>query len=150
MVHRPLKGRHFSRYAMGFVFLACGLLLATVHLLAGLALLLPAAVILYYAPRWNLRIEVTEDSLRFSENLIDTRALELRFADLAEIRRVNERVERKAFLSMVPEDHPFVEFETRAGKTYRMHDIFPEEFDEEISRLGRAAGVKVEELPKGE
>jgi hypothetical protein len=133
---------------MGAVFLVCGLLLATVHLLAGLSLLIPAAVVLYYAPRWNLRIDVDGDSIRFSENVMEIRPLELRFSELAEIRRVSEKLERKGFLTGYPEYHPFVEFETAAGKTYRMHDIFTEEFDEEILRLGAAAGVKVEDFPR--
>lgn len=150
MLHRPQRGRHFSRYAMGLVFLVCGLLLGTTHLLAGAVFLVLAGVVLYYAPRWDLRIEVTGESIRFSENLVEIHPLELRFADLVEIRRVSERLDRKGFLSLYPEYHPFVEFETRAGKTYRMHDIFPEAFDEEIFRLGTAAGVNVNDFPKEE
>lgn len=145
-----MRGRHFSRYAMGFVFLVCGLLLATTHLLAGAVFLALAAVVFYYAPRWDLRIEVTGDALRFSENVLDVRPLEIRFVDLAEVRRVAERFDRKGFLAMHPEYHPFVEFETRAGKTYRMHDIFTEDFDEEILRLGAAAGVRVADFPRDE
>jgi hypothetical protein len=148
MLHRPMRGRHFSRYAMGLVFLACGLLLATTHILAGAVFLALAAVVFYYAPRWDLRIEITGDTLRFSENVLEVRPLEIRFADLAEVRRVSERLDRKGFLALHPEYHPFVEFETKAGKTYRMHDIFTDELDEEILRLGAAAGVKVEDFPR--
>jgi hypothetical protein len=148
MVHRPRKGKHFSRYAMGFVFLACGLLLFTVHLLAGGLFLALAAVILYYAPRWNLRIEITSEVLRFSENVVETTPVDLALADIAEIRRVEEKYDRKGFLSMQPEYHPFVEFETRAGKIYRMHDIFGQEFDEEILRAGPPAGIRMDDFPR--
>lgn len=150
MIHRPLKGTHFSRYAMGSVFLVCGLLLATVNLLAGGAFLALAAVIFYYAPRWNLRIEVTEESIRFSENVVETVPVELRLADLAEIRRVEQKETRKGFLTTYPEYYPFVEFETRAGRIYRMHDIFGLAFDDEIIRLGRAAGVVLTAFPRAE
>jgi hypothetical protein len=150
MLHRPQRGRHFSRYAMGLVFLVCGLLLGTTHVLAGGVFLVLAGVVLYYAPRWDLRIEVTPETISFSENLVEIHPLELRFADLAEIRRVSERLDRKGFLTLYPEYHPFVEFETRGGKIYRMHDIFTEDFDEEILRLGSAAGVEVKDFPKDE
>lgn len=148
MLFRPVKGKHYSRYAMGAVFLVCGLLLTTTHVLAGAVFLLLAGVVFYYAPRWDLRIEVTGETIRFSENVVEITPLELRFADLAEVRRVSERLDQKGFLSSYPEYHPYVEFETKAGRTYRMHDIFPEELDEEILRLGSAAGVKVEEFPR--
>ncbi|GEM_PF-2160508 len=148
MIHRPLKGTHFSRYVMGSVFLACGLLLTTVHLLAGGAFLALAAVIFYYAPRWNLRIELTEDSIRFSENVVETVPLVLRLADVAEIRRVEQKETRKGFLTTYPEYYPFVEFETRGGRIYRMHDIFGLGFDEEIARLGKAAGVLMQAFPR--
>jgi hypothetical protein len=148
MLHRPRKGRHYSRYAMGFVFLACGALLTTVNLMAGAAFLLFAAIVFYYAPRWNLRIELTGDAIRFSENVVETYALELRLADLLEVRRVEEKEERKGFLSTYPEYYPFVEFETREGKTYRMHDIFGEAFDDELVLLAAAAGVRVSAFPR--
>jgi hypothetical protein len=132
---------------MGSVFLLCGLLLATQNLLAGGIFLPLAAVIFYYAPRWNLRIEITRDSIRFSENVLETYALELALADIAEIRRVEEKAERKGFLTTYPEFFPFVEFETREGRTYRMHDIFDTDFDEEILRAGIGAGIKLGGFP---
>lgn len=146
MLFRPRKEMHFSRRAMGFAFLGCGLLLSTLHYLAGLPLFLLAAVFLYYAPRWNLRIEVGEASLWFSENVIDANPVELRLADLAEIRRVSEQEDRKGLLTTHPEYIPFVEFETRNGKVWRMHDIFPESLDEELVRVAAPAGVEVKDL----
>ncbi|MDB5103306.1 MAG: hypothetical protein JWP91_995 [Fibrobacteres bacterium] len=141
MLHKPRKSRTFSRYVMGGVFLLCGMLLATQNLLAGGVFLPLAAIILYYAPRWDLRIEITGQAIRFSENVLETYELELKLDDIAEIRRVEEREERKGFLTSYPEFYPFVEFETRAGRTYRMHDIFDEAFDEEILRRGGEAGI---------
>jgi hypothetical protein len=141
MVFKPRKSRHFSRYAMGGVFLVCGLLLATQSLLAGGVFLPLAAVVFYYAPRWDLRIEITGSTIRFSENVLEVHELELRLADIAEIRRVEEKEDRKGLLLAYQEFRPFVEFETRAGKTYRMHDIFDAGFDEEILRRGPAAGI---------
>jgi hypothetical protein len=141
MVFRPRKSRHFSRYLMGYVFLGCGLLLGTQNLLAGACLLLPAAVILYYAPRWELRIEVNEGSIRFSENVVETHPVVVPLADLAEVSRVEEREERKGFLKSYSEFFPFVEFRTRAGRTYRMHDIFDADFDAEIERLAERDGI---------
>ncbi len=143
MLHKPRKSRTFSRYVMGAVFLLCGMLLATQNLLAGGVFLPLAAVILYYAPRWDLRIEITGSAIRFSENVLETYELELALADISEIRRVEEKEERKGFLTSYPEFYPFVEFETRAGRTYRMHDIFDESFDEEIIRRGSAAGIRL-------
>jgi hypothetical protein len=143
MLHRPRKSRTFSRYVMGGVFLLCGLLLATQNLLAGGVFLPLAAVVFYYAPRWDLRIEITGEAIRFSENVLETYELELRLADITEIRRVEEKEDRKGFLTTYQEFYPFVEFETRAGRTYRMHDIFDEGFDEEILRRGGAAGITV-------
>ncbi|MEO6097980.1 MAG: hypothetical protein ABIW76_20890 [Fibrobacteria bacterium] len=148
MLHRPRKSRTFSRYVMGGVFLVCGLLLATQNLLAGGVFLPLAAVVFYYAPRWDLRIEIRGETVRFSENVLETYELELRLADIAEIRRVEEKEDRKGFLTMYQEYYPFVEFETRAGRTYRMHDIFDEGFDEEILRKGGAAGITVSAFPR--
>lgn len=144
MIFRPRKSRHFSRYLMGYVFLGCGLLLGTQNLLAGAALLLPSLVVLYYAPRWELRIELNERSILFSENVVETRPVEIPLKDLSEIRRVEERAERKAFLSSYSEFYPFVEFRTHAGRTYRMHDIFDADFDAEIERLAALDGIGLE------
>ncbi|MEO7424442.1 MAG: hypothetical protein ABI036_04595 [Fibrobacteria bacterium] len=144
MLHRPRKGRHFSRYLMGAVFLVCALLLATQNLLAGGVFLAMALVMLYYAPRWNLRIEVTPDSLRFSENVLEIHALELALSDISEIRRVEEKAERKGFLITYPEYRAFVEFQTKAGRIYRMHDIFDDDFDEDILMIGTRAGIAME------
>ncbi len=126
---------------MGYVFLGCGLLLGTQNLLAGAVLLLPAAVILYYAPRWELRIEVNELFIRFSENVVETHPVEVLLKDLAEVRRIEEREERKGFLNSYSEFYPFVEFRTREGRTYRMHDIFDTDFDAEIERLAENCGI---------
>jgi hypothetical protein len=141
LLHKPRKNRHFSRYVMGAVFLSCGLLLATLNLPAGAALLLPGAIVLFYAPRWNLRIELAEKSIRFSENVVETHAVELALSEIREIRRVEEKETRKGFLSTYPEFYAFVEFETRNGKVHRMHDIFDEAFDADLTRLGEAAGI---------
>ena len=120
--------------------------MASVHYLAGGALLAMAAVVLYYAPRWDLRIEITGAAIRFSENVVETVPVELALGDIAEIRRVAEREDRKGLLTTFPEYHGFVEFETRAGRIYRMHDIFPGAFDDEVMRLGAHAGIKVAEF----
>jgi hypothetical protein len=141
MIFRPRKNRHFSRYLMGYVFLGCGLLLGTQNLLAGAVLVLPAAIILYYAPRWELRIELNERFIRFSENVVEIHPVEILLKDLAEVRRVEEREERKGFLSTYSEFYPFVEFRTRAGRTYRMHDIFDADFDAELERLAGRGGI---------
>lgn len=141
MVFRPHRKRHFSRYLMGYVFLGCGLLLGTQNLLAGAVLLLPGAIILYYAPRWELRIELNERFIRFSENVVEVHPVEILLKDLAEIRRVEEREERKGFLSTYSEFYPFVEFRTREGRTYRMHDIFDDDFDAELERLAAQGGI---------
>lgn len=146
MLFRPRREMHFSRRLMGWVFLICGLLLSTVHYLAGLPLLAFAGVFLYYAPRWDLRIEVGGEAVRFSENLIDAGSIELRLQDLAEIRRVSELVDRRGILNGNQEYLPFLEFESRSGKVWRMHDIFPEALDEELRRVGAAAGVQVKDL----
>lgn len=146
MLFRPRREMYFSRRLMGWVFLVCGLLLTTVHYLAGLPLLLLAGIFLYYAPRWDLRIEVGVETLRFSENLIDAESMELRFQDLAEIRRVSELVDRRGILNSSHEYLPFLEFECRSGKVWRMHDIFPEALDEELRRVAAAAGVQVKDL----
>lgn len=148
MLHRPIRAKHYSRYVMGLVFLGCGLLLATVHLWAGSSMLVLALVVLYYAPRWDLRIEIEGDTIRFSENVVEIAPLELRLADIREIRRVSEREERKGLLSTYPEYLPFVEFETRSGMTFRMHDIFSEEFDDEVMRAGTAAGIHLADFPR--
>jgi hypothetical protein len=150
MLFRPRKSRHFSRYLMGYVFLGCGLLLGTQNLLAGAAFVLPAAVVLYYAPRWELRIELNERFIRFSENVVETHSVEILLKDLAGISRVEEREERKGFLSSYSEFYPFVEFKTRAGRTYRMHDIFDADFDAEMERLGRGAGIGLEGFRRSE
>lgn len=134
---------------MGFVFVACGLLLCTQNLLAGGVLLLPGVIVLYYAPRWELRIELTDKAIRFSENVVETHELELLFSDIAEIRRVEEKEDRKGFLSSYSEFYPFVEFQTRAGRTYRMHDIFDDDFDEEITRLAEGSGIGMAAFPRG-
>ena len=128
---------------MGGVFLVCGMLLATQNLLAGGVFLPIAAVILFYAPRWDLRIETSPASIRFSENVVETFEVKLAFADIARIRRVEEKEDRKGFLTSYPEYYPFVDFETRAGRTYRMHDIFDADFDEEIMLRGPGAGIDV-------
>jgi hypothetical protein len=141
MVFRPRKSRHFSRYLMGYVFLGCGLLLGTQNLLAGACLLLPAAIILYYAPRWELRIEVDERLIRFSENVVETHPVEVLLRELAEVKRVEEREERKGFLGSYSEFYGFVEFRTREGRIYRMHDIFDADFDAEIERLAESGGI---------
>lgn len=144
MTFRPRKSRHFSRYLMGYVFLGCGLLLGTQNLLAGACLLLPAAVVLYYAPRWELRIDVNERSIRFSENVVETHPVEILLSELEEIRRVEEREDRKGFLSTYSEFYPFVEFRTRAGRVYRMHDIFDADFDAEVERLAAGGSIGAE------
>lgn len=146
MQFRPRKDMHFSRRTMGFVFLGCGLLLLTVHYLAGLPLLLFAAIFLYYAPRWDLRIDLDDAGLRFSENIVDAGPVELRWADLAEIRRVEEESGRKHLLTGHPESMVFLEFVARDGKVWRMHDVFPEALDEALSSAGSRAGVEVKEL----
>jgi hypothetical protein len=135
---------------MGGVFLLCGILLGTQNLLAGGVFILLSAVVFYYAPQWNLRIETTETSIRFSENVLETYAVELALSDIAEIRRIEEKEERKGLLTTYPEFFPFVEFETKAGKTYRMHDIFDAAFDEDIMRAGRAAGIALDAFPRVE
>jgi hypothetical protein len=126
---------------MGYVFLGCGLLLGTQNLLAGAVLLLPGAIILYYAPRWELRIELDERLIRFSENVVEVHPVEILLKDLAEIRRVEEREERKGLLSTYSEFYPFVEFRTRGGQIYRMHDIFDADFDAEMERLAAQDGI---------
>jgi hypothetical protein len=131
---------------MGLVFLLCGLLLFTVHYLAGIPFLLLAGVFLYYAPRWDLRIEVEEDGIRFSENVVDTGPVVLAMADLAEIRRVSEESGRRHLLTGHSDIMDFVEFETRGGKTWRMHDVFPQALDEELARVAARTGVKVKDL----
>jgi hypothetical protein len=148
MVHTPVRAAHYSRRALGWVFLACGILLFSVHYLAGCSLLALAAVTLYYAPRWDLRIETSESAIRFSENVLEVLPVELALADILEIRRVAEREDRKGLLAAYPAYHAFVEFETRAGRIYRMHDIFPETFDEEVMRLGAGAGIRLEDFPR--
>lgn len=140
MIFRPRKGRHFSRYLMGYVFLGCGLLLGTQNLLAGAFLLLPAAITLYYAPRWELRIDLNERSIRFSENVVEIHPVEILLKELAEVRRVEEKEERKGFLGGYSQCYPFVEFLTLQGRTYRMHDIFDADFDAELERLAAASG----------
>ncbi len=126
---------------MGWVFLFCGLMLCMVNLMAGAAFLLPAAAIFWFAPKWNLRIEVGEKSFRFSENVVETFALELPFSDIAEIRHVEESEQRKGFLTTYPEFYPFVEFVTRAGKIHRMHDIFGAAFDAELKAVCDVSGI---------
>ena len=146
MLHKPRKSRTFSRYLMGVVFLVCGMLLATQNLLAGGVFIPIAAIMLFYAPRWDLRIEISAFSIRFSENVVETYELELALADIAHIRRVEEKEDRKGFLTSYQEYYPFVEFETRAGRTYRMHDIFDADFDAEIMRRGPGAGIDVSDF----
>lgn len=143
MLHRPLKAKHYSRFAMGVVFFVCGLLLTSVNLAAGAVFLILAGVIFFFAPRWNLQIELTPKTVRFSENIVDTGSLEILFTDLIEIRRVKEKEHRKGFFTLYPEYYSFIEFETQAGKTYRMHDIFSEAFDDELVSHGASAGIKV-------
>jgi hypothetical protein len=127
---------------MGIVFVICGLLLATLHLLAGGVFLILACIIFYYAPRWNLRIELNENSIHFSENVVEITPVELPLRELLEIRRVEEKELRKGFLATFPDAYAYIEFETRQGKVYRMHDIFSDTFDTEITELGTAAGVR--------
>jgi hypothetical protein len=109
-----------------------------------------AAIVLYYAPRWNLRIEITGDAIRFSENVVETYAVELALSDIAEIRRVEEKEDRKGLLTSYPEFYPFVEFETRAGRTYRMHDIFEADFDGDLLRAAAEAGIRLDRFPHPE
>jgi hypothetical protein len=146
MLFRPRKDMHFSRRAMGAIFLVCGLLLLTVHYLAGIPFLLFAAIFLYYAPRWDLRIEVAEERIAFSENVVDTAPVTVAVADLAEIRRVSEESGRRNFLTGHSDIMDFLEFETRGGKIWRMHDVFPEALDEELARVAARAGVPVKDL----
>lgn len=148
MIHQPLKGTHFSRYTMGFVFLGCGLLFSLIHLLAGSIFLLLALVILYYAPRWNLKVETTENGILFSENVVDTVPVNLGFTDLLEIRRIEEKETRKGLLTTYPGYHYFVEFVTQSGKVFRMHDIFGLNLDQELERLGHAAGVNLADFAR--
>lgn len=147
MIFRPRKNRHFSRYRMAYVFLACGALLCTQNLLAGAVLLLPGLVVLYYAPKWELKIDLGGNVIRFSENVVEVHPVELTLAEIAEVRRVEEKEERKGFLRSYPEFYPFVEFRTRAGRTYRMHDIFDEDFDAEMMRAGTSAGIEMAAFP---
>jgi hypothetical protein len=144
MLHRALKAKHFSRYIMGAVFLGCGLLLTMVNLLAGGVFLAVALLVFYYAPKWDLRIDLDAEAIHFSENVVETSGLRLNLVDVLEIRRVEEKETRKGFLGTYPDAYSFVEFETRAGKTYRMYDIFDEVFDDEMGRLGLAAGVRMD------
>lgn len=137
---------HFNRRVMGWMFLLCGLLLLTVHYLAGLPFLMFAAVFLYYAPRWDLRIEVGDDILRFSENILAPEAVDLAWADLAEIRRVSEAVGRRNLLTGQSEYMDFVEFVMRSGKVWRMHDIFPEDLDETLRLAAGDKGVHLQDL----
>lgn len=146
MVFQPRKDMHFSRRAMGLVFLACGLLLTLVHYLAGLPLLILAGIFLYYASRWDLRIEIGEASLRFSENLLDAGSVEIELADLAEIRKVREDSGRRDLLTGHPQYMDFIEFVTRAGKVWRMHDVFPEAFDAELARAAERSGAQVKDF----
>jgi hypothetical protein len=146
MMYRPRKDMHFSRRAMGLVFLGCGLLLTSVHYLAGLPLLLLAAVFLYYAPRWDLRIEIGASSLRFSENLVDAGPVEISLADLSEVRKVMEDSGRKDMLTGHPQYMEFVEFVTRDGRIWRMHDVFPEAFDEALAEAASGAGAQVKDF----
>jgi hypothetical protein len=148
MLHRPLKAKHYSRFAMGMVFLICGLLLTTENIAAGSAFLLLSAVIFYFAPRWNLHIELTPKTIRFSENIVETGPIEIPFSDLVEIRRVKEKEDRKGFFTLYPEFYAFIEFETHAGKTYRMHDIFSEDFDDALAEQGESVGIKVSGFSK--
>lgn len=148
MLHRPLKAKHYSRFAMGMVFLICGLLLTTVNIAAGSAFLLFSAVIFYFAPRWNLHIELTPKTIRFSGNILETSPVELPFSDLVEIRRVKEKEDRKSFFTLYPEYYAFIEFETQTGKTYRMHDIFSEGFDDALAEQGESMGIKVSGFTK--
>ncbi len=146
MLYTPRKDMHFSRRALGLVFLGCGLLLTLVHYLAGVPLLLLAAVFLYYASRWNLRIEIGEASLRFSENLLDAGPVELRLSDLAEVRKVIEDSGRKDLLTGHPQYMELVEFVTHDGKVWRMHDVFPEAFDEALAEAASKAGAQVKDF----
>lgn len=145
-VYTPRKDMHFSRRALGLVFLACGFLLTLVHYLAGVPLLLLAAIFLYYAPRWDLRIEFGEGGLRFSENVLDAGPVELKLADLAEVRKVVEDSGRKDLLTGHPQYMQFVEFVTRDGKVWRMHDVFPEAFDEALAEAAARAGAQVKDF----
>lgn len=146
MQFQPRKDMHFSRRALGLVFLFCGLLLSTAHYLAGIPFLLMAGIFLYFAPRWDLRIEVEEARIRFSENVVDTHPVSVELADLVEIRRVSEESGRRNLLTGLSDIMDFVEFETRGGKTWRMHDVFPEALDEELARVAARAGVQVKDL----
>ena len=146
MQYRPRKDMHFSRRAMGILFLVCGVLLLTVHYLAGIPFLVFAAIFLYYAPRWDLRIDVGDETLGFSENVLDEKAVRLDWTEIAEIRRVAERTEKRGFPMGQPDWMGFVEFETRAGKVWRMHDIFPEALDEELLRRAAERGVQVQDF----
>jgi hypothetical protein len=146
MLFRPRRDLHFSRRAMGLLFLACGLLFLLVHLLAAIPFLLLAGIFLYLAPRWDLRIEVGEDSLRFSENVVDAKPVEILLADLTEIRRVAEESGRAHLLTGVPDRMDFLEFETRGGKVWRMHDTFPDELDLALIEAAGRVGAQVKDL----
>lgn len=131
---------------MGYLFLACGLLFLLVHILASLPFLLLAGIFLYYAPRWDLRIELGEHSLWFSENVLDQKPVEIALADLAEIRRVAEESGRANLLTGIPDRMDFVEFVAHSGKVWRMHDIFSEELDRALIEAAGLAGVQVKDL----
>lgn len=146
MVYTPRQDMHFSRRALGFVFLGCGLLLTAVHFLAGVPLLLLAALFLYNASRWDLRLEIGADRLRFSENLVDTRAVEIPLADLAEVRKVTEDSGRKDLLTGHAQYMGLVEFVTRDGKVWRMHDVFPEACDAALAEAASRAGAQVKDF----
>lgn len=148
MIYRPLKRKHFSRYGMGGVFLVCGLLLATVHILAGGVFLIFAAVVFYYAPRWNLRIEIKACQMYFSENVVEMEPVTITFTEIAEIRRLEEKELRKGLLATYPSFYPYIEFEMKSGKTYRMHDIFDKDLDEAILHGVGTSEVKMEAFPR--
>lgn len=128
---------------MGSVFLICGLLLATQHPLGGGVFLVIAAIIFYYAPRWDLRIEVSDRTIRFSENVVDTRELEIQLADISEIRRVEEHDKKRPFLSFYSDVRPFIEFVMRTGKIHRLHDNFDEDLDDAILEFGNRFSITV-------
>ena len=132
MQYRPVKGKHFSRYGMAAVFLFCGILLLSVNWIAGTPFIALGLVVLYFAPKWNLNIEFKDSKIFFSENVVEINPVELAYDLIAKVRRIEEKESRKGLLFTFPDSYAFIEFETYAGKVYRMNDIFGPEFDEEI------------------
>ncbi len=117
---------------MAAVFLFCGVLLLSVNWIAGSPFILFGLVVFYFAPKWNLKIEFKNSKIFFSENVVEINPVELDYELIAKVRRIEEKENRKGFLFTFPESYAYIEFETFAGKVYRMHDIFGPDLDEEI------------------